>query len=207
MDKTLVKKNLHLTLQEKRHVAKMLDNGDSLKDVNKWHQMRFGKKISKSVFYRLKEKSKTILAENDDKKTTNKYTRKAETELVSFEEHLKIKICEKTESAGSFKWTWPLLKALALNERTKEPFNQSEEIQKLCFTHRFWKKFLHRKNLNFSGRKSDQKRFSASELATFRLPVDQKMMFYPLDTILNFDETGVNYLETRGRIICEQGKK
>ena len=43
MEKTLVKKNLHLTPQEKRHVAQMLDNGDSLKDVNRWHQMRFGK--------------------------------------------------------------------------------------------------------------------------------------------------------------------
>ena len=68
MEKTLVKKNLHLTPQEKRHVAQMLDKGDSLKDINKWHQMRFGKKISKSVFYRLKEKYKTILAETDDKK-------------------------------------------------------------------------------------------------------------------------------------------
>ena len=70
MDRTLVKKNLHLTAQEKRHVAKMLVNGDSLKDVNEWHQMRFGK-YSKSVFYRLKEKSKTILAEIDDKTTKN----------------------------------------------------------------------------------------------------------------------------------------
>ena len=63
MDKTVVKK-LHLTPQEKNHVAKMLDTGDSLKDVNKWHQMRFGK-ISKSVFYRLKEKFKTIIADTD----------------------------------------------------------------------------------------------------------------------------------------------
>ena len=207
MEKTLVKKNLHLTPQEKRHVAQMLDKGDSLKDINKWHQMRFGKKISQSVFYRLKNNFKTILAETGDKQTTNKYTRKAEKDLEPFEEHLKIKICEKTESTGSFKWTYALLKALALNERTKEPFNQSEEIQKMCFSHRFWAKFLQRKNLNFSTRKSDQKRFSAKELETFRLTVDRKMMFYPVDTILNTDETGVNYLETKGRIICESGKK
>ena len=148
-----------------------------------------------------------ILAETGDKQTTNKYTRKAEKDLEPFEEHLKIKICEKTESTGSFKWTYALLKALALNERTKEPFNQSEEIQKMCFSHRFWAKFLQRKNLNFSTRKSDQKRFSAKELETFRLTVDRKMMFYPVDTILNTDETGVNYLETKGRIICESGKK
>ena len=50
MEKTLVKKNLHLTPQEKRHVAQMLDNGDSLKDVNRWHQMRFGKKSANRYF-------------------------------------------------------------------------------------------------------------------------------------------------------------
>ena len=207
MEKTLVKKKLHLKPEEKRHVAMMIEKGATLKDVDRWHQMRFGKKISKSAFYRFKEKFKTILAETDDKKTTNKYTRKAEKDLEPFEEHLKLKICEKTESAGSFKLTYALLQALALNERTKEPFNQSDEIQKMCFSPRYWMKFLQRKNLNFSTRKSDQKRFSAKELETFRLTVDRKMMFYPVDTILNTDETGVNYLETKGRIICESGKK
>ena len=164
------------------------------------------KKISKSAFYRLKEKVKTILAETDEKTTKNKYTRKAETDLEPFEEHLKIKICEKTESAGSFKWTYTLLQALALNERSKAPFDQSEELQKMCFSQRYWMKYLQRKKLNFSSRKSDQKRFSATELETSRLSVDQKMMFYPVDTILNSDETDINYLETRGRIICESGK-
>ena len=94
------------------------------------------KKISKSAFYRLKEKVKTILAETDEKTTKNKYIRKAETDLEPFEEHLKIKICEKTESTGSFKWTYALLKALALNERTKEPFyqkpNEEEAVKQVC---------------------------------------------------------------------------
>ena len=57
------------------------------------------------------------------------------------------------EKTSSFKWTFPLLKALALNERTKESFNQSEEMQNMCFTHRFWRKFLQRKNMKFSIRK------------------------------------------------------
>ena len=184
----------------------MIDSGASLKDVDGWHQMRFGKKITKSVFYRLKENYKTLLAETDDK-TTNKYTRKAEKDLEPFEEHLKLKICEKTESAGSFKWTYVLLQSLAQTERMKEPFNQCDEIQKMCFTNRYWKKFLKRKNLNFSTRKSDQKHFSATELKNFRLILDRKLMFYPVNTILNMDETGVQYLETRGRIICESGKK
>ena len=115
----------------------MIDSGASLKDVDGWDQMRFGKKITKSVFYRLKKNYKTLLAETDDK-TTNKYTRKAEKDLEPFEEHLKLKICEKTESAGSFKWTYVLLQSLAQTERMKEPFNQCDEIQKMCFTNRYW---------------------------------------------------------------------
>ena len=51
-----------------------------------------------------------------------------------------------------------------------------------------WAKFLQRKNLNFSTRKSDLKRFLATELENFRLTVDRKMMFYPVYTILNTDE-------------------
>ena len=56
-------------------------------------------------------------------------------------------------------------------------------IQKMGFTPRFWMKFFQRKNLNFSTRKSDQKRFSATELENFRLTVDRKMMFYPVHTL------------------------
>ena len=146
MDKTKVKKHLHLKSSEKKYVAQMIASGASLKDVDGWHQMRFGKKITKSVFYRLKQNYKILLAETDEK-TTNKYTRKAEKDLEPFEEHLKLKICEKTESAGSFKWTYVLLQSLAQTERMKEPFNQCDEIQKMCFTSRYWTKFLKRKNL------------------------------------------------------------
>ena len=111
----------------------MIDTGATLAEVDKWYQMRFGKKITRSVYYDLKKKCKTILAETDGKKTTNKYTRKGEKDLEPFEEHLKLRISEKTESSGSFKWTYALLQSLAEIERLKEPFNQSQEIQKQCF--------------------------------------------------------------------------
>ena len=45
-----------LTTQEKRHVAKMLENGESLNDGNRWHQLRFGKQIIKSIFFTLRSK-------------------------------------------------------------------------------------------------------------------------------------------------------
>ena len=148
MEKSIVKKKLHLKPDEKKYVAKMIDNGGTLEDVDRWYQMRFGKKITKSVYYRLKEQCKTILADKNDMKKTNKYTRKGEKDLAPFEEHLKIKIAEKLESTDSFHWTYLLLQ-----------------------------------NLN------------------------AKLMFYPVNNILNQDETGLNYLETRGRIICEKGKR
>ena len=53
----------------------------------------------------------------------------------------------------------------------------------MCFTHRFWRKFLQRKNMNFSSRNSDQKRFSATELANLWLTLNRKMMFYPVGPI------------------------
>ena len=207
MEKSIVKKKLHLKPEEKKYVAKMIDNGGSLQDVDRWYQMRFGKKITTSVYYRLKQQCKTILADTNDKKKTKKYTRKCEKDLEPFEEHLKIKIAEKMESSGSFHWTYLLLQSLAVTERMKEPFNKCDEIQKMCFSSRYWTKFMQRKNLNFSGRKSDQKFFSPTELENFRLTLNPKLMFYPVNNILNMDETGLNYLETRGRIICERGKR
>ena len=99
----------------------MIDTGATLAEVDKWYQMRFGKKITRSVYYDLKKKCKTILAETDGKKTTNKYTRKGEKDLEPFEEHLKIRISEKTESSGSFKWTLTLLQTLAYTERLQKP--------------------------------------------------------------------------------------
>ena len=141
MEKTKVKKHLHLNPEEKKHVAKMIDTGATLAEVDKWYQMRFGKKITRSVYYDLKKKCKTILAETDGKKTTNKYTRKGEKDLEPFEEHLKLRISENTESSGSFKWTYALLQSLAEIERLKEPFNQSQEIQKMCFSPQKFEKY------------------------------------------------------------------
>ena len=63
MEKSIVKKKLHLKPEEKKYVAKMIDNGGSLQDVDRWYQMRFGKKITTSVYYRLKQQCKTILAD------------------------------------------------------------------------------------------------------------------------------------------------
>ena len=46
MERTINKKKLHLKPEEKRHVTKTINKGFSLKDVDRWHQMRFGKKLA-----------------------------------------------------------------------------------------------------------------------------------------------------------------
>ena len=37
MEKTKVKKQLHLNPEEKKHVAKMIDTGTTLAEVDKWY--------------------------------------------------------------------------------------------------------------------------------------------------------------------------
>ena len=41
MDKPKEKKHVHLNAEEKRHVAELIANGASYKEVNSWHIMRF----------------------------------------------------------------------------------------------------------------------------------------------------------------------
>ena len=41
MEKTKVKKHLHLNPVEKKHVAKMIETGATLAEVDKWYQIRF----------------------------------------------------------------------------------------------------------------------------------------------------------------------
>ena len=98
-------------------------------------------------FFRIFEKSLDLLIWNPFFQNGSD-KRKMDKTLVK-----KITPYTSREKTSSFKWTFPLLKALALNERTKESFNQSEEMQNMCFTHRFWRKFLQRKNMKFSIRK------------------------------------------------------
>ena len=45
----LIWKHLHLNPEEKKHVAKMIDTGATLAEVDKWYQMRFGKKFLKKI--------------------------------------------------------------------------------------------------------------------------------------------------------------
>ena len=79
MDKTKVKKNIHLNTEEKRHVAQLIANGADYGQVNSWYLMRFGRIMAKSKFYRHKEKHEKTLKSNKSKK--NDYTRMGEVKL------------------------------------------------------------------------------------------------------------------------------
>ena len=80
MEKSIFKKNIHLSQKEKIHVAKLIQDGGTLSDISEWHKVRFGKPIARSKFFRLKSQASSIL---DDKlqKSTNSYKRKGEEDL------------------------------------------------------------------------------------------------------------------------------
>ena len=79
MDKPKEKKHIHLNAEEKRHVAQLIANGSTYREVNAWHMMRFGKLMTMSKFYNHKNKHKKTL---ENKSKTNTYTRKGEADLL-----------------------------------------------------------------------------------------------------------------------------
>ena len=98
-----------------------------------------------------------------------------------------------------------MLATLALKERQTERFRDCEALKGRAFTDRYWSKFLDRHGLNFSSRKSDQKNFSSEQIETYKTEISRKIMFYSISQLLNFDESGVFWNQTRGRIIVKKG--
>ena len=90
-------------------------------------------------------------------------------------------------------------------ERQTERFRDCEALKERSFTSRYWSKFMSRHGLDFSTRKSDQKNFSDTEIENFRKDMNQKLMFYTIDQLLNFDESGVFWNQMHGRIIVKKG--
>ena len=63
---------------------------------------------------------------------------------------------------------------------------------------RYWSRFMKRKQLCFSDRKSDAVPFTEAELEQFRKEMEVKLMFYKKDDICNVDESGWFYREIIG---------
>ena len=59
--------------------------------------------------------------------------------------------------------------------------------------------------LDFSTRKSDQKNFSDAEIENFKKEMNLKILFYTIDQMLNFDESGVFWNQMHGRIVVKKG--
>ena len=123
-----------------------------------------------------------------------------------FEEHIKEEIARRTDSPEILKWTISLLTTLALMERQTERFRDCEALKERSFTSRYWSKYMSRYGLDFSTRKSDQKNFTEQEIENFRNEMNRKIMFYTIDQMLNFDESGVFWNQMHGRIIVKKGK-
>ena len=118
---------------------------------------------------------------------------------------MKTVIAEKTDSTDVQKWTVSLLTKLAFKERENETFRNCEVLQRYAFTNRYWDKYMDRHGLNFSSRKSDQRNFTPEEIEQFKGEISRKIMFYKNDQLLNFDESGVFWNQTRGRTIVAKG--
>ena len=114
-----------------------------------------------------------------------------ENPFLVFEEHIKEEIARRTDSPEILKWTFSLLTTLALMERQTERFRDCEALKERSFTNRYWAKYMSRHGLDFSTRKSDQKNFTEQEIENFRNEMNRKIMFYTIDQMLNFDESGV----------------
>ena len=65
---------------------------------------------------------------------------------------------------------------------------------------------MSRHGLDFSTRKSDQKNFTEQEIENFRNEMNRKIMFYTIDKMLNFNESGVFWNQVHGRIMVKKGK-
>ena len=91
-------------------------------------------------------------------------------------------------------------------ERQTERFRDCEALKERSFTNRYWAKYMSRHGLDFSTKKSDQKNFTEQEIENFRNEMNRKIMFYTIDQMLNFDESGVFWNQMHGRIIVKKGK-
>ena len=207
MEKAQFKKNIHFNREEEIYVAKMITNGADYNKVAKWHLNRFAKPMHKSKFYAHRKKAAKILAESEEKNSSisHSYTRPNENEISIFEEHLKIAILERTETLDAMKWTFPLLKQFAEQERLRPEFQNLEGLKKYEFTNRYWDRFMIRKQMCFSTRKSDSKPFSENELEQLRTEMESKLMFFKKTDILNVDESAWFYRQVSGRIISRKG--
>ena len=153
MDKRKI--NIYLGAKEELHVANMIVAGSSYEEISDWHLSKYDKPMSRSKYYRYKNKATKIIA-NGDKKVTRGYKRTGEEDLVLFEEHLKEEIAERT-NGSVIKWTHELLTCLANNERKKEPFCNMDSLKKYQFSNRYWMKYMSRNGMMFSSRKKISK--------------------------------------------------
>ena len=139
MEKSLIKKNIHLNHKEKVHVAQMIDTGATWVEVSNWHRSRFGKPMARSKFFRFKQQKSEILAKaaKQQPTVTNNYKRQGEEELCEFETNLKKEIARRTEADCVQKWTFCLLQSLTLDEKKKEPYKNMKILESYTFTNRF----------------------------------------------------------------------
>ena len=105
----------------------------------------------------------------------------------NFENDLKTEVA-KLE--GKMKIGWSTMKRLALKLRSKK-YNDCEELKKYKFCKNYLKRFVKEKEITFTRRKSNQKKFSVEELNELRKPINEVLSRFPINRVINMDESGL----------------
>ena len=102
---------------------------------------------------------------------------------------------EVAKLEGKMKIGWSTLKSLGKKLRLKK-YNDSEELKKMKFSKGYLQRFVKEKEISFTRRKSNQKKFSTEEINELRKPINEVLSGFPLNRIINMDESGLPLAES-----------
>ena len=143
-----------------------------------------------TVLYNIYKDRHRLLTADLPKTKTNIYVFNEVKE--NFENDLKNEVGKLEEK---MKIGWSTMKRLALKLRLKK-YNDCEELKKFKFCKNYLRRFVKEKEISFTKRKSNQKKFSNEELNELRKPINELLSRFPINRIINMDESGLPLAET-----------
>ena len=102
---------------------------------------------------------------------------------------------EISKLEGQMKIGWSTLKCLGKHLRAKK-YSDEEDLKKLKFSKRYLQQFIKRQEVNFTRRKSNQKKISKDELDELRNPINSQLSRFSKDRVINMDETPRPYADS-----------
>ena len=155
-----------------------------------------GKITFRSCFYNIyKNRNKLLSADLETTQRTHlpktNITKRDEV-LRKFESDMRVEI-GKLEA--KMKIGWSTLRVLAKHLRSNN-YPDEEVLKKLKFSKGYLQQFVKRHEVNFTRKKSNQKKISKEELYELRKPINAKLSRFSKDRLINMDETGEAYADS-----------